>query len=134
MISKHSAFAVLGILGLVTLPCGCGEGTSLNRTPVHGTVKMASGEQINGSITFIPAGGHSGPSATTELEQGKYKFDNNNGPTAGPHTVIIKRIVSRTASRKPTANKPPLENGVQWTLSAEVSGDGKTPQDFSIDK
>ena len=56
---------------------------------------LPSGEKLSGSITFLPAPGRPGPAATTKLAEGSYQFDRSNGPTAGPHTVIIRRVVSR---------------------------------------
>jgi hypothetical protein len=128
-------FAVLILLGLLSLHCGCSRESPVNRLPVHGTVTMASGERLNGSITFVPAQGQSGPSATTKLDEGKYEFDRTNGPTAGPHTVIMKRVVSRAASLKAIAAKQrSRDNRAQWTLEADVVDNGQYLQDFSLGK
>ena len=132
---KCRAFAVLILLGLLSLQCGCGSESSVVRLPVHGTVTVASGERLNGSITFVPAQGQAGPSATTKLDEGKYEFDLTNGPTAGPHTVIIKRVVSRADALKAIkAMQPSRENGAEWTLSADVADKGQYLQDFSLNK
>jgi hypothetical protein len=132
---ESRAFAVLILLGLLSLQCGCGRGHRVTRLPVHGTVTMASGERLNGSITFVPAQGRGGPSATTNLAEGKYEFDRTNGPTAGPHTVIIRRVVSRADSLKAIAARQPIrENRAEWTLSADVAENGQYLQDFTIDK
>jgi hypothetical protein len=135
MTKEIRAFAVLILLGLLSLLCGCGSETRVKRSPVHGTVTMASGERLNGSITFLPAQGQSGPSATTSLAEGKYEFDRTNGPATGPHTVIIRRVVTREDSLKAIrAKQKPRENGAEWTLSADVSETGQGVQDFNIDK
>jgi hypothetical protein len=128
------AFVVLALLVILSLHCGCGREHRIDRLPVHGTVTMASGEQLNGSITFIPAPGQSGPSATTKLDEGKYEFDSTDGPTAGPHTVIIRRVVSRSVSRKALAARQQNRgNASEWTLSADVADDGQYLQDLTID-
>ena len=135
MASECRAFAVLILLGLLLLNCGCGSETRVKRLPVHGTVTMASGERLTGSITFLPAPGKSGPSATTNLEEGKYAFDGTNGPATGPHTVIIRRVVTRADSlRAIKAKQRPQQNGAEWTLSADVSDSGQSVQDFNLDK
>jgi hypothetical protein len=127
--------SALILLGLLPLLCGCGSESSLDRLPVHGTVTMASGERLNGSITFLPAEGQSGPSATTKLNAGKYEFDSTNGPTAGPHTVIMKRVVSRADSLKTIEAKQRIpENGAEWTLSVDIADSGQYLQDFALDK
>jgi hypothetical protein len=135
MMSECRAFVVLILLAFLSLLCGCGRETEVDRFPVHGTVTMASGERLNGSITFLPAQGQSGPSATTKLEEGKYEFDRTSGPTAGPHTVIIRRVVSRADTLKAIAAKQrPRENGAEWTLSADVAKNGQYVHDFHLDK
>jgi hypothetical protein len=102
---------------------------------MHGTVTLASGERLNGSITFLPAEGQSGPSATTKLNAGKYEFDSTNGPTAGPHTVILKRVVGRADTLKAIEAKQRLpENGAEWTLSVDIADNGQYLQDFTLDK
>ncbi|MBN2580714.1 MAG: hypothetical protein JXB10_17140 [Pirellulales bacterium] len=128
------AFAVLILLGFLSLNYGCGRGHHAERLPVRGTVTMASGERLNGSITFVPVRGRSGPSATTKLDAGKYEFDRTNGPTAGPHAVIIKRVVSRTDSMKTiAAGQRSQENIAEWTLSADIVDNGHYLQDLTID-
>jgi hypothetical protein len=128
-------FAVLILLGLFSSICGCSSEHGPDRLPLHGTVTMPNGERLSGSITFIPAQGHTGPSATAKLEEGKYEFDRTNGPTAGPHSVILRRVVSRADSQKAIReNQPNRENGAEWTLSADVAENGKYLQDFTVGK
>jgi hypothetical protein len=96
---------------------------------------MASGERLNGSITFIPAQGQSGPSATTKLDEGQYEFDCTDGPTAGPHTVIIKRVVSRSRTHPTLASKQGnQESSAEWTLAVDVVDNGQYVQDLTIDQ
>jgi hypothetical protein len=134
MMSKYRAFAVLIFLGLLLVHCGCGRVTSLKRFPVHGTVTMPNGERINGSITFLPAEGQSGPAATATLAEGKYEFDSDNGPTVGPHTVTIRRLVSRSDTMKAiSAKQKPLVNA-EWTLKADITAESQGLLDFTIDK
>jgi hypothetical protein len=135
MMRECRAFVVMVLFGILSLLCGCDSETHVKRFPVHGTVTMASGEKLNGSITFLPAAGHSGPSATASLVEGQYTFDRTNGPAAGPHQVIITRIVSRADSMKAIAAKqPPKANLAKWTFSAELTDDGPGVQDFTINK
>jgi hypothetical protein len=134
MMSKCRAFAVLIFLGLLLMHCGCGRVTNLKRFPVHGTVTMPNGERINGSITFLPEEGQSGPAATATLAEGKYEFDSDNGPTVGPHIVKIRRLVSRSAPVKASeAKQKPLTNA-EWILKADIKVESQGLQDFTIDK
>ena len=93
-------------LGLAPLLGGCGK-KGVERLPLHGTVTVASGEKVNGSITFRPADGR-GPSANVKLAEGSYQFDRKNGPAAGPHIVIVKRGLppGRAHSRQFPRSRP----------------------------
>ncbi len=112
------------------------------RLPVRGDVTLPGGEQFNGSITFIPASGHRGPAATTTVKDGNYQFDRTNGPTAGPHHVIIKRVISKSAmlelrgSRNPRAPKETPQGGeprLEWTLSTDVTEQNFDHCDFKLE-
>jgi hypothetical protein len=134
MTKKYRVPAVLGVVGVLLLACGCGKETRLQRVPMHGTITMKSGEQLNGSITYQPEPGHKGPTANATVKDGKYEFDRVNGPTAGPHTVTITRIVSRDASMRTGRGQQPLGDRAKWTFSAEAADDGQCVKDFTIDK
>jgi len=106
----------------------------VERLPVHGTVTLVSGEKLSGAITFLPAEGRTGPAATAKLTKGSYKFDRSNGPTAGPQTVIIKKIVPRSSTLKSLADKQPIPiTKAVWTQSADVSDDGHYLHDFTLE-
>ena len=106
----------------------------MERLPVHGTVTLASGEKLSGSITFLPARGRLGPAATTKLAEGRYKFDRHNGPAAGPQTVIVKRVVPRSNVLDSLAKKQPIaKTKGEWTQSAEVSDDGQYLHNFTLE-
>jgi len=113
----------------------------VTRLPVAGTVTFANGEKLpDCSITFVPAEGSSGPSATARLLDGNYHFDRNNGPTAGPHRAIVRRNISKTAlmaslrgkgepSNAPDAPEPKLE----WTHMVDIPPKGPYQCDFTLD-
>jgi hypothetical protein len=135
-------------MGLATLLFGCGR-KGLDRLPVHGTVTFANGEKPDCSIMFKPAKGQPGPSATTKVVNGNYQFDRTNGPTAGPHTVTVARIIHRSlqklsdkkasAEKKPATNKKTAADNqagpdekTEWTESADIADDGRYLQDFTL--
>ncbi len=115
------------ILGVAALGGGCGKG-GVARLPLWGTVSGAHGEAPSGSITFLPDKGRPGPSATTRLIAGQYRFDWKDGPTAGPHRVIVSEPVAKEAALKALAqdsSPAPSEAAdggrkTEWTLSADV--------------
>lgn len=133
MIAVNSQRAIVSIilLGLATLLDGRGR-KGLDRLPVHGTVTFANGEKPDCSITFVPDKGHHGPSATARLVEGSYKFDRSNGPTAGPHTVTIRRITGRALEQIAEKKVTPPPSKIQWTESADVADDGRYVQNFDL--
>jgi hypothetical protein len=129
----YRTVVIVVFLGCSPLLFGCRRGTSLDRLPEHGTVTLASGEKLTGSITFLPEKGQSGPSATAKLAEGSYRFDRNDGPTAGPKTVIVRRIVPRRAAVESISKKQPAQQTKsEWTVSAELADDGTYLHDFDL--
>jgi hypothetical protein len=123
----------------MVLPLGCGRSGGFERLPVGGTVSRAGGEKFNGLITFLPADGKPGPAASVSLLNGEYQFDRHNGPAAGPHRVIVNKVLPNKKSMlesrdKPSASWPAggnLKN--QWTQSATVTAEGPYRFDFNLD-
>ncbi|HEV3006410.1 MAG TPA: hypothetical protein VGX78_18205, partial [Pirellulales bacterium] len=74
----------------------------------------------SGLISFRPAKGGSGPAATTSIHEGRYRFDARNGPSAGPHEVVVQRAFEG----KPTAVTPDAATGAEvplpWTFEVDV--------------
>ena len=60
-----------------------------DRRPISGTVSVDGTPVVRGSISFFPDHGHSGPAASTSISAGKYRFTSVNGPSAGPHRVVV---------------------------------------------
>jgi hypothetical protein len=129
-------------VALAALAVGCSRPGGVDRLPVYGTVAHPSGEKINGSISFVPDRGRTGPSAVTSLVNGEYRFDQTNGPTKGLSRVIVMRTVpkepvpkqlpgrkGRLAGAKRTTAPPPA---AEWTLSADVPAGGPYKIDFQL--
>ncbi len=125
---------VWALAGMAALVSGCSKGPAA-RLPVHGTVSFANGAKLSGSITFVPTAGHAGPAATTTLADGDYQFDRNTGPTAGPHQVIIRRILSKSAALttrgKKNAELPPP---AEWALAVDLPDSDAQPCNLTLDR
>ncbi len=132
--------ALLGVAtAFMVLPLGCGRSGGFERLPVGGTVTQGGGERFNGTITFLPADGKS-PAAILSLTNGEYQFNRHNGPSAGPHRVIVNKVLakgpmlqsrgSRAASGRAAAGGPAK---TQWTQSANVTAEGPYRFDFHLD-
>jgi hypothetical protein len=122
---------------VLLVPLGCGRG-QWERLPVGGTVSRAGGEKFDGTITFLPADGKPGPAAAASLLQGEYQFDRHNGPSAGPHRVIVNKVIPKKAmleSRgKPAASRQAAAGGkTEWKQSADVKAEGPYRYDFKLD-
>ncbi len=131
--NSQQAILVSILLGLAPLLTGCGKGNGPGRLPVHGTVTFSSGEQPDCTIRFVPAKGQPGPSANTIVVRGSYKFDPSKGPTAGPHTVTVSRIIHRSDELKAIADRKSIAAmKTQWTESVDVLDDGRYVQDFNL--
>ena len=129
-VNSHRAIVFSILLGLAPLFVGCGKRKGVERFPVHGAVKLANGEKLSGTISFLPA---RGPAATTALTEGSYKFDRRNGPVAGQQTVIVKRGVSGPRVFEPPARKKAnLGTKTEWNQSTDVSDDGQYLHDFTL--
>ena len=89
------SFFVLLCIGSTLV--GCGKSSGSQRLPVYGSVSMAGGEKVNGSITFLPVEGRSGPAATVSIVSGKYQYDRENGPTPGATHVMVNRTLPKGA-------------------------------------
>ena len=136
MSSPPSLFLVTCFLW-VLLAAGC-QRSGIERLPIHGTVKTATGEKIDASISFQRIG-EKRPVANGSVKNGEYRFDRTNGPTAGPTKVLVRRIVGREGSlpsrMKAVGREPPEADPapkVEWTLSADVRDDGRYVQDFVL--
>ena len=131
-VNSRRAIVSSVLLGLAPLLAGCGGGTGVERLPVHGTVTFPNGEKPDCSITFLPAKGRPGPSATTRVVGGRYKFDRNNGPAAGPHSVMLTRLFPRSGTIPTADKKASAGMKTEWTESADVLDDGQYEQDFTL--
>jgi hypothetical protein len=137
--SCHLPFTLLALIALI-IASGCSGNTDVVRLPVSGTVALSNGEKLSGSITFVPATGHTGPAATTLLGDGHYQFDRTNGPTAGPHQLIVKKLPSKSVllesrgGKKPaeSVGAAPLQRKTQWTLLVDFAENGPYQRDFTL--
>ena len=117
---------------------GCGGGSGPQRVAVSGKVERSGQPMWGSSISFLPAEGHDGPAATANIEEGRYAFSRDNGPTAGPHRVLIRinspsggmraEIEGRQADRK---SLPPP--GGPWQFEVDVPAESSFQKDFTLE-
>ena len=128
---------------VVVLLCGCGGQDGPERAGVSGTVTAGSQPVEQGSITFMPSGQTTGPSAGGTIKNGSYSIDREHGPVVGSHRVQI-RAMRKTGKQVPAGPPAPPEAMVdeveqfippkynsQSTLTAEVQS-GSNTLDFKL--
>ena len=136
MISNHAVSIGLLIVTLASTGCGPSE-AGPERVTASGTVTGVA----NGTISFLPAEGTTGPSATASIVDGRYCFDKTNGPVAGSYNVVIvpRRDIPKgnkdqagTSSRpiKPPAGESPAD-ATPKPLAATVNKTS-TRHDFEV--
>ena len=160
-VDMESCPARVAALLIICLPA-CDSASP--RRPVSGTVSIDGVEVSVGSISFLPDAGHRGPAASTAIVAGKYRFDSENGPTPGPHRVIVgveqtpatsesgeqapspsspeSSSVAKLGPTAPTSSSTPssqekneAENKTQWTSRATVlAADSPATIDFAFPK
>lgn len=77
---------------------GCSS-SLIGRQAVFGTITGAEGQ--SGLVSFIPA--DDGPATRVRFTDGRYEFDESNGPLAGEYRVVVQL-------------KKPLPEGTQTVL------------------
>jgi hypothetical protein len=124
---------------LLILPLGCGHGSAFERLPVGGTVSLAGGEKLNGTITFLPVDGTQGPAAIASLVNGEYQFNRNDGPAAGPQRVIVNKAISKKLMLESRGKAAPPEQAAggppktEWQKSVDLKAEGPYRCDFQLD-
>ncbi len=127
-----------------TFLVGCGgEGDTLNRQPVAGTITLDGKPLEKGSITFMPADPQKGNVASAEISAGTYKIEPSQGLVPGGYRVIISSPSGDTApvdsnelpGQAPPPSPdliPPIYNS-ETTLNAEIT-EGENVKDFQLKK
>ncbi len=118
---------------------GCGTSTKdIGRLPVTGTVvKENSTAVVNGTISFLPKS--KGPAATTQIRDGAFQFNKENGPIQGEYRVLV----SGQADKSPTdsTTNPDEANAVlgkvnstEWTFSTLIMPDSRELSPFVLEE
>jgi len=122
---------------------GCSGGDGAERVPLYGKVTVAGTPVGRGTISLLPAEGHSGPAATTVIEEGHYEFTKSDGPVAGPHQIVVmlqsddKASPMSRAAQPPGAARQPASPAKapnrRWQLRFDVPKTGPLEHDVVLD-
>lgn len=86
---------------LIVSACGCGRPPGPERAEIKGTVTLDGEPLEQGGLQLFPAEGTQGPTAGSQIVNGKYHVAREKGPVLGTYRVVI------TSVRK-TGKKVPL--------------------------
>jgi hypothetical protein len=115
---------------------GCGGTDGLSRCSVSGKVTLDGAPVEEGSITFVPTEGTSGPMAFGEIADGEYAISaDERGPVVGKHKVQIEAY--RDSGTKDSGGAPlkdqvvPAKYNTQTTLVVEIA-EGSGTHNFDL--
>ncbi len=116
----------------VTIIGGCSGGDELPRKPVFGTVS-ASSDKLDGAISFLPAVDTKGPSATTAIVQGKYRFVAGDGVVPGKYQVLIVPKITKSISQPGSVTKAHSKSApTEFRQEVTVPADGPFELNFQV--
>jgi hypothetical protein len=95
------SFAFLACVALL----GCGSSDGVSRGNVSGTVTVDGTPVADGSITFTPTAGTSGPNTGGIIKDGKYSLTGTMGPVVGKNEVRFS-ATKMTGKKVPDASTP----------------------------
>jgi hypothetical protein len=108
---------ILVVLCVGTVGCGAPS----QRLPISGSVKDEGGSPFEGTISYLPQPGTSGPAATTTIKKGTYHFTKENGPFAGAHRAVIQRPVTKDMNELAHPKHAALAGSGPWRYEVELT-------------
>jgi hypothetical protein len=96
---------VAGILACAGLLLGCSSG-GLRTAAVSGTVTLNGQPVAEGSITFIPVEGTTGPERGAVIKDGQYSIPQAKGVVVGKNRVEL-RSIQKSGKKIQDPTKPP---------------------------
>ena len=110
---------------------GC-SGDGIPRKPVFGTVSSSS-STLDGAISFLPVADTKGPSATTAIIQGKYRFVAGDGVVPGKYQVLIVPKIKKPIAQPGSAtNADSKVKPTEFRQAATVPADGPFELNFQV--
>ncbi len=127
-------FTTILLACLALMGQGCTGDKGPARIRVMGVVERRAEPLVNGTITFLPANGHEGPAANGVIQNGKFDIPAAEGPTVGPHQVLINLLPGKMSpefAAGMSGAKTPQRS--RWEFPVEVSND-KADYDFVLNE
>jgi len=119
-------FALLSLAFCFCFGCGSAVNDEREHIPVYGQVTINAAPVGDGVISFIPAKENTtGSPASTNILSGKYKFTDNEGPSAGQYRVRINPPLptkDQPPAKESTGKSKPISGG-PWEFELTVTED-----------
>jgi hypothetical protein len=95
---------------------------------------IAAGEPVaDGLISFLPPKGANGPAASTDIQDGHYRLDDQTGPVAGPHHIVVS-VESVPTGDGPSIDPANKSGGLRrWEFQFEVPRSGPVTYNLTLD-
>ena len=113
---------------------GCGSDGS-TRIPLSGKVTQGDQPVPQGAISLVPAEGHQGVAANTQIKVGRYEFTRDDGPQPGPYKVTVMRSFTKDEADKRRREQNPSSPApqVEWIFEIKVPSSGTASEDFRLE-
>lgn len=124
---------------------GCSSESEFTHVPISGEVTLQKKPVAAAMIRFVPVQGEPGQNdSVTMITEGRFVFDDTNGPSPGEHHVVITPIepemneamqAMQEGDRDPLKSKTiPVRYQSTGQLSANVSPSANEPFVFELSK
>jgi hypothetical protein len=123
------------LIGLFLFLPGCGQ-NAWKGVGIEGTVNAAGVPLPKGSISFLPAPGQTGPSATGIIENGRFRILGADGPLPGPHKVLVYLDFDpKKSAMGPSGLCPvsPPSGKTRWETAVEIPAAASYLCDLKLD-
>jgi hypothetical protein len=133
-------FALTGLLTALALLSGCGS--KVPRQPLSGTVSGVGSRP--GTVTFQPVEGVHAPAARAPLRNGRFEFDETDGPLPGTYRVRVdlqkpRRLTGGTVTVKgvevpeSAVGEVPPEMESFFVEDVRVAASGRPEQSLTVE-
>ncbi len=138
--SRHILICSMSLALLFLSGCSGGEGESLPRQSISGTVTLDGTPLAGGTIQFLPVA-EEGAQAFGEIENGQFTIAQDAGPTPGKYKVVISSVkgpggIAPDEEPGPMSERPkeaiPPEYNQNTTLEATIAAGPSEPLTFPL--
>lgn len=110
---------------------GCGGSDGPTRIPLTGKVTLGDQPVKQGAISLVPTAGQRGVAANTAINEGRYRFTREDGPSPGAYKVTILTSLTKDELFQRRQELPAPQ--AQWEFEIKVPESGSPTEDFRLE-